>query len=98
MSERDDREREQHGVSGPHEREQGDPEPDEREAADRRGERRTDDEERPDRERGREHRLARELVEHQRVPLVEEQRRRDGDRPHGPKYLAAAAQQTIEPA
>ncbi len=80
MTSGNDRESEQHGIPGTHECEQRDPEPDERETADRRGEHRTDDQESPERESRGEHRLARELVEHQRVPLVEKQRRRDGDR------------------
>ena len=44
------------------------------------------DEQRPAREGRGEHRLARELVEHQGVALVDEQRRGDGDvRPAAPK-------------
>ena len=69
-----DAEGEQHGVAGAHERENGDAEPDEREPAGRGCERGPRDEQCPARERGREHGLARELVEHQGVARVREQR------------------------
>ena len=86
--EREEDERDEHGVPGAREREDGDAEPDERERRPGGPESRPRDEVRPARERGREHGLARDLVEHDPVRRVHEQRhsRRDRDtRPERPR-------------
>ena len=62
------------GVPRPNERQHGHPQTDQREAGRRGGRRCTGHEQRPSRERGREDGLARELVEHEAVPRVDEER------------------------
>ncbi len=92
-------ESEQHGVARAHEREEGDAEADEREAAHGRRECCPDDEECPERERQRRTRArSRARGTSARSPGRGAATAATAIATHGPKYRAAAAQQTIEPA